>query len=129
MAGKSRFLVEHVDIRRKIGDDKFTLLDGFGYYSELLDTEIWVPSGYRTDFATIPWFAQSLIQVNNETIHPAIIHDFLCDTDQFNQRTIDLVFLEALDVVNARATKRFTMFAMVRAFQSAKCLINRIRGV
>lgn len=125
---KSEFLTPQLDTRRIIGDNKFILLQEFKYYSELLEAEVVVPVGYRTDFASIPWFAQSIVQVNNETIHPAVIHDYLCDTDQYSQKIIDRVFLEALEVVQSRITKRIAMFSMVRLYQRAKVFVNKFRS-
>ena len=36
-----------------------------------------VPAGFVTDFASIPWGLQSLIQVNTPSRLPALVHDYL----------------------------------------------------
>jgi hypothetical protein len=39
-----------------------------------------VPAGFVTDFATVPWWVQSLIPRTGTWTLAAVLHDFLCDT-------------------------------------------------
>lgn len=96
------------------------------FYSAVLGREIVVPIGFKTDFASIPWFLQSLIQVNGPHIQAAVVHDFLCiykDAFKITQKQADEVFLEAMECIGVRYTQRTVMFWGVRGYQATKEMI------
>ncbi len=49
------------------------------YITDILDPrEIIVPRGYRSDFATIPWYARSFLPPSGLWREAAVVHDYLC---------------------------------------------------
>jgi hypothetical protein len=117
----ARFISEALYTKRPIGAKRFHVSKPFIFYSEVLGKEIVVPEGFETDFASIPWFLQSLIQVNGPHIPAAVIHDMLCeygDLFEITQKQADQVLLEAMQCLGVRVTQRSAMYAGVRMYQS-----------
>lgn len=79
---------------------------------------ITVPSGFVTDFASIPRIAQIIIP-KDVGRRAAILHDWLYATTgcrgYFTRAECDAIFLEALGVLNVWAPVRWTMWVFVRA--------------
>lgn len=99
----------------------FSLAQELIYHSERLGKDITVPMGYETDFASIPWILQSIVQVNGKHRRAAVVHDYLCTNGKelgIKQREADLIFQEAMEVLDVRLTQRTAMFGMVRIYQS-----------
>ncbi len=71
------------------------------YHSEVTGGIITVPDGYRTDFASIPWFFRRAIPKDGPYTHAAIVHDFLCTErdPKINSRMAAEVFKEAMTVL------------------------------
>lgn len=61
-------------------DKPFKLTSWLWYRTDVLHDQnmIVVPSGFRTDFLTIPWWARGLYSVARRGRSAAIIHDFCC---------------------------------------------------
>ena len=77
-----------------------------------------VPSGFRTDFATVPRFAQWLIPTYGVYTRAAILHDWLCvlgHAGSFNRRDADGIFRRTLRELSVSATRRWLMWCAVRA--------------
>ena len=94
----------------------FLVLEEIRYYSELLGREIVVPKGYRTDFASIPWWARTIFPPSGEYRNAAIIHDWLCDQEpkDCNDHQAAMVLREAMRVINVREWKVKTIYRAVR---------------
>lgn len=123
----SYFVTQSLDTTRPIGADRFFVAKPLTFYSAMLGMEVTAPVGFETDFASIPWFAQSLIQVNGKHIHAAVIHDLLCvhgDDYGITQKQADDVFLEAMDCLGVRVTQRRVMYRAVRIYQSINGLFK-----
>jgi hypothetical protein len=108
----------HVEVDDE--DNKFILLVPLVYYSDLLQGEIVVPTGYKTDFASIPRIFQNVIQVNGRHRRPAVIHDYLCDNKKvvgMPQGFADKIFREAMCVVDVDFVESAVMYRMVRRYQ------------
>jgi hypothetical protein len=117
------FVSEALYTKRPIGAKRFHVSKPLIFYSEILGREIIAPEGFETDFASIPWFLQSIIQVNGPHIHAAVIHDLLCeyrDVFGITQKQADEVLLEAMQCLGVRITQRSAMYLGVRLYQSAK---------
>jgi hypothetical protein len=117
----ARFVSEALYTKRPIGAKRFHVSKPFIFYSEILGRELVVPEGFETDFASIPWFLQSMVQVNGLHIQAAVIHDMLCEyKDSFGitQKQADQVFLEAMQCLGVRVSQRGAMYMGVRAYQS-----------
>jgi len=123
----AKFISEALYTKREIGAKRFHVSKPLVFYSDVLEREITVPIGFETDFASIPWFLQSLVQVNGPHIHAAVIHDFLCvygKSFKVTQKQTDQVFLEAMQCLDVRVTQRSAMYIGVRAYQSIKGLFK-----
>ena len=62
-----------------IGSGMWDVTKPYGYYvgSDKSDNLIKVAESYKTDLASIPWFAQWLISVNGDHVPAAVLHDYL----------------------------------------------------
>jgi len=105
--------VEHLDGKN------WKVIESFIYHvgEKGSDNIIIIPSGFVTDFASIPRFAWSIIG------HPAgkygkaaVVHDYLYRNKIGSRKQADDVFLEAMDVLGVSKVKRYTMYYSVRAF-------------
>jgi hypothetical protein len=113
-----------------MGGKSFMLLASLDYECDLLGVKICVPLGTYTDFASIPFFAQSICQVLGDNIPASIVHDYLCREEgkeayEVTQAEADLIFLEAMESKGVRLTKRRLMFRMVQGFQKIKYLFKK----
>lgn len=88
-----------------------------------------VPVGYRTDLASTPWWIRWMLPPNGKYGKAAVIHDYICSyrTVSVNgtnvyvtRKTGDLIFLEAMGVLNVPAWQKYPMYAAVRAYAIAK---------
>lgn len=119
---EAQFLTE-CDVRVIHDDRPFLLLSDLVFYSALIGGTITVPKGYKTDFASIPWLLQSVVQVNGKHRRAAVIHDWMCDERErleIPQKLIDQIFLEAMAVDDVRFSQRRVMFRAVRTYQTIK---------
>lgn len=113
-----------------IGKKLFRLNEPLTIYSNALGIEVTAPKGFLTDFASIPWFAQSFVQVLGNNIRSAIIHDWLCtnkgkEKTKLTQKQADALFLEGLKIDEVRWGKARIMAAGVRGFQRTKYFFKR----
>ena len=103
----------------------FTLLAPLIYYSVFLDREVQVPTGFSTDFASIPRLLQNVIQVNGRHRSAAVIHDYLCSlvdigSPGLTQGMADKVFREAMWCLDVEFVQSSIMYRMVRRYQKTK---------
>lgn len=81
---------------------------------------ITVPSGFVTDFASIPWGLWNLFPPLGLWARPAIIHDYLYDRGgmtarrTYTRKEADMIFREAMEVVGVPAWRRQVMYGAVR---------------
>ena len=85
------------------------------YESDLLGYTITVPSGYRTDFASVPWFFRRLFPQAGPWTLAAVVHDRLCDArdPEINSKLSAQVFSEAMAVLGVPNWKRKAMYKAV----------------
>ena len=98
--------------------------DGWGLATEavysLRVAAIVIPIGFKTDFASIPWYVRWLIKVNGKHRLAALLHDYLysvCGDIGFNQLTrnqCDTLFLNEMKNANVKYIKRYVMYWGVR---------------
>lgn len=120
---KAHFISDAVWTKRPIGAELFQISKPLEFYSAKLGRAFTVPVGFETDFASIPWFLQSVIQVNGPHIPAAVLHDYLCVHKVelgISQVEADAVFLEAMRVLDVRFTQRRAMYRAVRTYQTVK---------
>ena len=82
-----------------------------------------VPKGFESDFASVPRGLWNLLPPDGPYTQSAVLHDFLYskrgNSPEGRNRTrkeCDLIFLEAMVVLNVSAWKRYIMFWSVRIF-------------
>jgi len=73
-----------------------------------------VPTGFVTDFASIPRITHPIIPKLGRYNRPAILHDYLYASGDFPRRTADTIFLLAMKNVGVSAARRQIMYLAVR---------------
>lgn len=74
----------------------FVLTDELIYRIEKTGEIITVPAGFVTDFASVPWYAQSVISVLGKHSVPAVVHDFLYWEQRCPREQADDILAEAM---------------------------------
>ena len=97
------------------------LLKPFRYYvgEENSDEVIYVPSGFRTDFASIPRPFWSLIGAPwGKYGAAAVVHDwcYFRGILLYTRKRADEIFYEAMGVLGVPEWKRRTMYVAIRIF-------------
>ena len=83
--------------KTKNGRKLFTLEDEFPYCDAATGLVIVVPKWYVTDFASVPWYGQAVIDPQGPTARAAIIHDWLYAVGQPGKRELaDDIFYRAM---------------------------------
>ncbi len=83
--------------KTKDGRKLFTLEDEFPYCDAQTGLVIVVPKWYVTDFASVPWYGQEVIDPEGPTARAAIIHDWLYAIGQPGMRELaDDIFYRAM---------------------------------
>ena len=93
----------------------YKLIAPFGYVAYNGET-VNVPTGFRTDGASIPRFFWRLIgpPLRGPYARAAVIHDYLCSQFGYNRKRADEMFLEALHLCGVGRVKSVLMFVGVR---------------
>jgi hypothetical protein len=109
----ARFLtklnVEYID------DDKWRLISPLLYESDIAGS-VAVPSGFETDFASVPRAPFVYLLFGDEAHKAATVHDYLYRSEKVSRKTADQVFLEAMKISGVWAWRRYPMFWAVRLF-------------
>lgn len=107
--------VNHDKSRERTGLTTAVLMQCFGYKHLKSGREIWVPSRYVTDFASIPALARGLIPSYGRHAIAAVLHDWLYSIGEPGQReAADTVFNDALKDLEVDDIKRGIMHRSVR---------------
>ncbi len=80
------------------------------------DINIKIPKDFLTDFATVPRFLWSILPPWGRYGKAAILHDFLYYSGIFSKKEADLIFLEAMEVLEVVKWKRKSMYYSVKMF-------------
>lgn len=82
----------------KLTPGVWKLLQPLKFYSEILGRTIIIPSGFVTDFASVPRYLPLTYSFTGNREHEAaVVHDFLYQTHECeNRKQADNVFLEAM---------------------------------
>ena len=75
----------------------FMLVDPLFYEIKRTGKTITVPAGFVTDFASVPWYARSLISVLGRHSIPAIVHDYLYWEQRCTRDQADDILREAMN--------------------------------
>jgi len=102
-------------IVKKVSNTKYSYeLVADLYYKANTDT-IRVPSGFITDFASVPWIFRWFFPVMGTlSDKPAVLHDWLYVTESFDRKTCDELFYKALKERGVSRWKAWSMYKAVR---------------
>jgi hypothetical protein len=97
---------------------KWVVARSFRYYvgAEGSDDYIDVEPGDTTDFASIPRIFWPILPPDGEYTQAAVLHDKLCRAKLRTKKERDLIFLEAMTVLEVPAWKRNVMYWAVKTF-------------
>lgn len=79
-------------------------------------TQLCVPAGFITDFASIPRVFWRILPPTGKYNKAAVVHDYLYSTQMVTQKLADLIFYEAMGVLDVPKWKRATMYRALRMF-------------
>ena len=80
--------------------------------------DIKIPKDFLTDFASVPRFLWSILPPWGKYGKAAILHDFLYYSGLFSKKEADLLFLEAMEVLEVIKWKRYSMYYSAKLFGS-----------
>lgn len=95
-------------------DGNWTLMEPLMYESNIAKEVFTVPSGFSTDFDSVPRLPLAYLLFSGVVIEPAVIHDYLYATGSTSRRLADAVFLEAMEVYGITTWRRCAMWLAVR---------------
>ena len=75
-----------------------------------------VPIGFRTDFGTIPKWAQKIVHAKGKGKRAYVLHDFLCQKKQHPRSYIDKCLLAALKFCKVPFKERWIAYISVRLY-------------
>lgn len=99
-----------------LDDGWWVLTRPFCYRSDLLGESVIVPTGFQTDYATVPRLPFIFEMFGSKCTEPAVIHDYLYTTQDFPRKTADAVFFEASGVCNVKTWRKWSMWIALRIF-------------
>jgi Protein of unknown function (DUF1353) len=104
-----------------VGLWKFKILTEFEYHRFQYPAKnekdiIKVPVGFITDFASIPRIFWTIVSPIDEYAKAAVIHDYLYYTGMFSKAESDLIFKEAMKVLDVKEWKIFCIYNAVKYF-------------
>lgn len=120
--------------------DYWRVVTPFKYYvgAEADQKWVYVPAGFLTDGASVPWPLWSILPPWGPYGQAAVVHDILCETMTYyvdgvevpihSRKTADDIFLEAMAVAGVSKWKRWTLYAGVRAYALAKNLLPFLKN-
>jgi hypothetical protein len=107
----SKLVVEASDDQRTA-----TLVRPLIYESNLLGSDVIVPVGFSTDFASVPQLLWNIVPPLGRYGDAAIVHDYLYRTQTTDRATADAIFLEAMEAKGCRWTQSRLIYYAVRLF-------------
>lgn len=96
-----------------INDGAWVLLRPLRYYSDILNDLVEVPTGFETDFASVPRVPVAFMFFGDRAHHEAVLHDYLYRIDSCPIVTISQandVFLEAMKERGKGYFVRYSMY-------------------
>ncbi len=86
------------------------------YVVEARDKHIIVPSGFITDFASIPRWLWSIIAPHGKYSDSTAVHDFLYSTAVFERKLCDQIFYDLSIAGTLSKTESALMYSGIRMF-------------
>jgi len=105
-------------IVKPVGENTWELVEGFEYHVGTYPSEevIYVPSGFITDFASVPKIFWPIISPTGIHGKAAVVHDYCYATACYTRSKSDKIFLEAMEVLEVTKWKREVMYQSVVCF-------------
>ena len=98
----------------KLADGRWETLAPLIYQSAERVVPWKVPAEFVTDLASVPRLPLAYLLAGNTAHAPAVLHDYLYQTQPVDRDVADAVFLEAMRDDNVPAWRRRVMWAAVR---------------
>lgn len=109
---KAKFLNDLIVQRLK--GKTWEVLQDFKYQTPIINGVVKVPSGFVTDFASVPRLPIVYFLTGNTAHKAAVIHDYLYRTHICNRRQADRIFKEAMKLTGVPGWRRFLMYSALR---------------
>jgi len=119
-ASKARFLSTLRTDRVGLGSADRVLLGVLAFESALLNRVVIVPTGFVTDFASVPRAPFTYWLFGGVADEAAVVHDFLYEKGLVARDVADEVYLEALEACGVAKWRRRAMWAAVRTFGGSR---------
>lgn len=119
-ASKARFLSTLRTDRVGLASADRLLLSPLVFESILLDRQIHVPTGFVTDFASVPRAPLTYWLFGGIGDEAAVVHDFLYEKRLVTRDLADLVYGEALEACGVAAWRRAAMVLAVQLFGGSR---------
>lgn len=103
-----------LDVER-LNAKNWKLISGYAYIDDQHGLII-VPTGFITDFASIPQFMWSIAGAPSEYAPSATIHDYLCRNKIFARKECDKVFYRAMIDSGVVRIKAILFYMAVRGY-------------
>lgn len=92
----------------------FVLVDALTYEIKRTGQFITVPAGFVTDFASVPWYARSVINVLGRHSIPAIVHDYLYWEQRCTREQADAIMKEAMTEYESSSFDQNVVFYAIK---------------
>lgn len=111
----SKFLTK-VIVEKVYGEERIWKMHGDLIYQIKYNDVIVVPTGFMTDFASVPRIFWAIIPPDGKYTAAAIVHDFLYSTQERGRKETDKIFINAMKSLGVSWWKRNIMYRAVRLF-------------
>lgn len=116
-----------LDVER-LNATNWKLTSGYKYIDDQHGLII-VPTGFITDFASIPKFMWSIAGAPSEYAPSATIHDYLCRNKIFARKECDKVFYRAMIYSGVNKVKAMLFYLAVRGYSNWLFLKEQVISV
>jgi len=103
---------------KKLKSGMWEVSVGFIYYigKEGGEDYVFVPTGFKTDFASVPRIFWSILPPDGQYTQSCVLHDFLYFKKNRPRKNCDKIFLESMQVLGVAWWKRCIIYRAVRLF-------------
>lgn len=114
----TRLRVELIDPLAHDGQGEWALLNDLVYRGK--DGALWtVPTGFRTDFASVPRLPFAYAWAGNTAHAPSALHDWACRTGACPRPRADELFAEAMESIGMPPWRIGLMYRAVSGYTRA----------
>lgn len=106
----------HAEEAENSDDGIYILTAPLNFYSDVLREMIVAPTGFQTDFATVPRWPFIYFLFGNTCTEPAVIHDYEYSYQHHTRRQADNLFFEASTACRVKWWRKYPMWLAVRCF-------------